>query len=318
MIHQLFSASPLVNPVRLQMTRRRLLVMSGALAVGATVGRTASVHAQASPAASPAATPIPVTVTPTDDGYTYPEVTWTVTNDAITIPETVASGINRVILANEGTVDQHFFTLHIPDGTDLDQLMKDMADPNAPMPAWASTTLISGNPDWTLSGKTNEAFIAYDPGLYFVIDPFSGRFAQFTVEGAMPTDQVVPKADIEIGMIEMDFTGLEKPIPAGRHLWKISNDGTTFHEVLFLGVPVGATRDDIVAAITNSSGPDDAPAGYAFNGGGCGSGIISKGHAGWYYADLAPGSYAAACFAPMDWVGPPHALMGMIRPFTVS
>ena len=49
MIHQLFPASLLVNPVRLQMTRRRLLAMSGALAVGATVGRTASVHAQASP-----------------------------------------------------------------------------------------------------------------------------------------------------------------------------------------------------------------------------------------------------------------------------
>lgn len=318
MIHQLFPASLLVNPVRLQMTRRRLLAMSGALAVGATVGRTASVHAQASPAASAAATPIAVTVTPTDDGYLYPEVTWTVTNDAITIPTTVAAGINRVMLANEGTIDQHFFTLRIPDGIDVDQLMKDMNDPNAPMPAWASTTLITGNPDWTLSGKANEAFISYDPGRYFVIDPFSARFAQFTVGGKTPADEVAPKADIEIGMIEMDFTGLEHPIPAGRHLWKVANKGTTFHEVLFLGVPAGATKDDILNVIKNTSGPDDVVKGYEFNGGGGGSGIVSKGHAAWYYYDLAPGSYAAACFAPLNFEGPPHALMGMIRPFTVE
>ncbi len=318
MIDHLSAFSMSVKSADMKVTRRRLLALSGALAAGSTVIRTVPAFAQASPAASPAATPILVSLTPTDDGYSYPEVTWTVTNDAITISEPVTAGINRVLLANEGTVDEHLFTMLLPAGTDLDKLMKSMNDPNAAMPDWASTTLIAGNPDWTLSGKSNEAFISYDPGQYVVIDPFSPRFAHFTVEGTVPADQVAPKADIEIGMIEMDFTGLEKPVPAGRHLWKLSNNGTTFHEVFFLGVPAGATKDEILDVIKNTTDASSAPKGYSDNAAGAGSGIISKGHAGWYYLDLEAGSYAAVCFAPLNFAGPPHALMGMIRPFTVE
>ncbi|MGI8485695.1 MAG: hypothetical protein ACR2OU_15715 [Thermomicrobiales bacterium] len=320
MIDHIPAFSTYVNSTEMTITRRRLLALSGALAAaaGASVIPFSKALGQASPAASPAATPIPVSVTPTKDGYTYPEVTWTVTNDAITISEPVTAGTNRVLLANEGTVDQHFFTMLLPAGTDFDAFMKEMDDPNAAMPTWATTTLIAGNPDWTLSGKVNEAFISYDPGQYVVIDPFSPRFAHFTVEGTVPADQVAPKSDIEVGMIEMDFTGLEKPVPAGRHLWKLSNNGTTFHEVFFLGVPAGATKDEILDVIKNP--PDGAlpPEGYSDNAAGGGSGIISKGHVGWYYLDLAPGSYAAVCFAPMNFEGPPHAFMGMIRPFTVE
>ena len=44
---------------------------------------------------------------------------------------------------------------------------------------------------------------------------------------------------------------------------------------------------------------------------------ISPGHTTWIEVDLAPGTYAVACFVPDQETQAPHALMGMVQVFTV-
>jgi hypothetical protein len=297
---------------------RRKVVGAGSLALASLVAgsRFVSAHDHATPAASPVAIP----ATPTTDPGMFPSLQFRQTADALIIPATFEAGIYHITFTNDSADIQHTLFLRLPDGTDEAALQAAMEDPEAPFPEWGVTTSIVGVPDEAApNGGVREGFSRFVPGIYYALDIFGGRFARIEVTGEM-TDEFEPQADFHVSMVEMTFLGLEGHVPAGRNLWKISNDGLVPHEFLAWSLPPGKTVDQIIADISDPSlGDLGSPEGYAPWGQfPAAIGIQSAGSPGWVYSDFAPGSYAAFCFAPDQFAGPPHAIMGMITPFTVE
>jgi hypothetical protein len=309
----------------LQSLDRRSMVALGASAtVAAVLGHhvAESYARQGSSALSPVATTTATaTIMPTSDGYDLPLVTWDLRDDRIAVsPETFEAGWSRLIVANNGSSDDHLATFLLPDGKTSNDLLTTLSNQNATVPDWIINAVIAGNPDHAAQGSTAEGFVRYDPGPYLIIDPFSARIGSFTVSQGASGTQSPPKPAVTVGMIEMDFTGLEKPVPAGRNLWLVENRGETFHELVFGRTPVGTTKDQVQDVIqTSFATPTYNPGnGWELPAGDSGLGLLSKERQSAIYVDLPAGTYAAMCFAPMNFTGPPHAAMGMIRMFTVA
>ncbi|MGB3329965.1 MAG: hypothetical protein WBA46_13470 [Thermomicrobiales bacterium] len=304
----------------LRLNRRSLLALGASAPLAAALGHHAMPAAaqQAYPAASPAASP--VAITPTADGYDLPLVSWDLRDDRIVVsPDTFASGWNRVIVANNASGEDHLLTFLLPDGKTDKELLAALSGTSQP-PDWVINAVMPGNPDRAGTGVAVEGFVNYDAGSYLIIDPFGTRTGAFTVKPATAPAQITLKPAVTVGTIEMDFTGLDKPVPAGRNLWLIDNTGETFHELAFGRVPDGTTKDEVLTVITATfATPTYNPGpGWEMPTGNAGLGILSKGRQAAVYVDLPAGTYAAMCFAPMNFSGPPHAAMGMIRVFTVA
>lgn len=291
------------------MNRRHMIVAGGVgLAASALLPRFAQAR-QGTPAATPehdhGASDGPATMPD--------EITWTVTDETLTVPEQVSAGLNHLTVQNDSSGDFHSFSIRIPDDVSDEQLQREIesSTPDSPIPDWWTRAYFPGSPDWPAAGASISGHVRYEPGRYIVMDPFSeSRFARFTVAGDA-WGQIVPLPDVHLGMVEMSFTGLDAPVPAGKSLWSVTNHGATWHELLVIQVPEGSTGESILTAITETEGPE----GYATMGG---YGIASPGASGQVSLDLAAGSYAALCFTPDGFAGPPHAFMGMITPFSVE
>lgn len=257
----------------------------------------------------------------TSTGGDVPEVRFTVTGDAITGPAEITAGINRVTIENQtGQVGVHMITLQLPDGATV-QTVEDWVkslspEENSPMPGWWLKATMVGNPDWAPDGGVSEGYIDYPAGTYVIMNIFGNQLtlASFTVkEGAKAAE---PVAEVTVESKLMSFTGLDG-ITTGRHLWKITNTDMVAHELSFLSVPnADVTVPEIIDMLMAANEFPKLPAGYAVPPGG--TGILTPGAAMWLDVDLPAGHYAAVCFAPDGWNGPPHAMMGMIKTFTVK
>jgi hypothetical protein len=126
---------------------------------------------------------------------------------------------------------------------------------------------------------------------------------------------MTPMPDVHLGMVEMTYMGLDAPLKAGQQMWEVANHGATWHEVMVLQTPELMTVDEVIELILSTENADVLPEGYTVRGG---YGVTSPGSAGYVMLDLPAGTYAAICFVPDNFEGPPHAIMGMITPFTVE
>lgn len=245
-------------------------------------------------------------------GMAIPEVELVGTSDALTFPSDVSAGINHITVRNDSDTIMHTFTMRIPDGlTDDDAIAALMAEDT---PDWFGTTFFVGTPDEPEPGGgalTGYAF--YLPGHYMVVNPFSdGIVTSFDVAGET-WGRPAPVADLEIGLIDMAFLGFDEPIPAGPHLWRLTNHGTTWHDMTTLKAPDGSTVDDLFAAFETTPEDQVFPDGYETTGG---VGATSPGVTTWVELDLEPGTHIAACFLPGE-DDMPHAFHGMIASFEV-
>jgi hypothetical protein len=289
------------TPIDRTISRRRLLGRSAALAGGLVLARPLFAGAHSTPAASD----------------TAPDVTFTVTADAIKGPAEIVSGINHVTVENQtGQDGVHSLTMQLPEGVTNDDLVKLQQSEDAPVPDWWMKATMVGNPDWPVAGGVSEGYIDYPAGNYAIMNIFGSQWTTFTVkDGATKAPE--PASDIAVETKLMNFTGLDDGIAAGRHLWKVTNTDMVAHEMAFIRVPAATTTvDEIIETLMSSEDLSKLPAGYASMPGG--TGIITPGVSMWLSVDLPAGDYAAVCFAPDGWNGPPHALMGMIKVFSVS
>ncbi len=241
-----------------------------------------------------------------------PEIELVGANDALTFPDTVSAGINHITVRNDSDAVMHTFTMRIPDGlTDDDAIAALMAQDT---PDWFGLTLFTGNPDEPEPGGGElTGYVSYLPGRYMVVNPFSdGITASFDVAGDA-WGRPAPVADLEVGLIDMSFLGLDEPIPAGPLRWRVTNHGTTWHDVTTLKAPDGSTVDDLFAAFETTPEDQVFPDGYATTGG---VGATSPGISTWVDLDLVPGTHIAACFLPGE-DGMPHAFHGMVTTFDV-
>lgn len=250
-----------------------------------------------------------------------PEVRFTVSADAIVGPAEIAAGINRVTIENQtGQVGVHCLTLQLPEGATV-QTVEDWTkslspDDNSPMPDWWLKATMVGNPDWAPDSGVSEGYIDYPAGTYVIMNIFGNQLAlaSFTVkDGARAAE---PAEEVTVESKLMSFTGLDA-ITAGRHLWKITNTDLVAHEMSFLRVPhASVSVEEIIAMLMAANEFPKLPEGYAVPPGG--TGILTPGVSMWLDVDLPAGDYAAVCFAPDGWNGPPHAMMGMIKVFSVT
>jgi hypothetical protein len=277
------------------------------LAVGMTMlGRRALFAQEATPASGLPSLDLPqVTIVVDDKGFSPP----------------TGTNAGRVLMTveNTGTQPLHFFAVRVPDEVSDAQLESDMAASDAE-PAWFDMTKLTmlGNPDWPAPGGSAEGIVDVTAGRWVLVDPISSRNIAVWIVGdadnaSTPLD---PAADVEVELIDMDFTGLEQPVPAGARIWKIANRGALEHELALLPVSPGTTKEDVTQTISDMLQGKGDPNQFAPVGG---QGIASKGVTSWQHFDLAPGTYAAVCMSPApgeDFA--PHALMGMIAIFTVE
>ncbi len=291
------------------MYRRRFLVQSAALTLAFAVGARASLSA-----AAQAATP---TSGLADLGL--PEVVVTVDDAGFTLPDHATAGRTLMTVRNAGRNEVHFFAARIPDSVTDAQLAAEMQSESEEDPPWLDMTTLPflGTPDWPTAGGEAQGVVDLFAGRWIFIDPIGGRNVGFLVvaEGT-PTPAAEPVADVTITMQEMSFSGLEEPVPAGPHVWKITNSGALEHEIAILEVPAGTTSEDVAGMIRDMFAGDAPPTAFAPLGG---QGIASKGVTSWQAWDLPAGTYAAVCMSPMPGKDfEPHALEGMVQVFTVG
>ncbi|MCA9859699.1 MAG: hypothetical protein KC438_08250 [Thermomicrobiales bacterium] len=279
--------------------RRQILLGLGGLA-GATLWPAWTTGQDATPAPAP----MPPLV--------IPEIELVGTNDALIFPSAISAGINAITVRNESDTIMHTFAMRIPDGlTDDDAIAALMTEDT---PDWFGHTLFAGNPDEPQPGGGElTGYVFYVPGHYMAVNPFSDGIAtSFDVAGE-PWGRPAPVADFEVGLIDMAFLGFDEPIPAGPHLWRLTNHGTTWHDLTTLKAPDGSTVDDLFAAFETTPEDQVFPDGYMTTGG---VGATSPGVSTWVELNLEPGTHIAACFLPGE-DGLPHAFNGMITAFEV-
>lgn len=246
-----------------------------------------------------------------------PEVTIAVDDVGFTVPSATTAGRTLMTVRNTGIKGLHFFAARIPDEVSDADLASSLATPAAE-PAWFDMTTLTmfGNPDWPAPGGQAQGVVDIGAGRWLLVDPIDGREVAIwnVAEDANSASSSEPAADVEVGMLEMDFAGLDLPVPAGRRLWKIVNRGALEHEIALLTVPAGSTKEGVIQTLSDLLQGKGDPSQFAPVGG---QGIASKGVTSWQLLDLTPGTYAAVCMSPMpgeDFM--PHALMGMVKVFT--
>lgn len=239
-----------------------------------------------------------------------PELVWDVTDDTITAPGDVRAGLNRVTLNNQTSADINILTVSVPPGISVDEVLAIALDPEAPVPDWIAESWLPGIPNNPAPGESVTGYAFYYPGTYVAFNIFGAAATTFTVEGD-PWGVPAPASDVRVGMVEMAFLGIEGPIAAGPQTWEVVNHGATWHEIVLLTTPELWTPEEVLELIMTT---DEPPDGVGFLNG---AGITSPGGTVWLDLDLAPGAYAAVCFAPDNFTGPPHAVLGMISTFEV-
>lgn len=242
------------------------------------------------------------------------DVTWHWTDDGAEVTPEITAGWNRVSIVNNrsaGAGQTHVLTLRLPDDITDEQMAGLMAE-DAPFPDWARECYFPGIPDGVAPGASLDGYTWYAEGRYLWVDVFAGIGGEFTV-GPADWNRLHPAPDISVDMVGMAFQGLDAPVAAGPLLWEAVNRDATWHEIVILKTPGSKTVDEIIDAMVNDG--NWPMTGYGLR---AGYGITSPGMSGMIALDLEPGDYAAACMAPDNFSGPPHALAGMIQPFSVE
>jgi hypothetical protein len=294
-------------------SRRGFVAASAGLALGATRWP-ASAAAQAAP--EPEASP-PAALAD------FPRTTITIDDTAVTVPDGVTAGLTLVTVVNAMSPEngpEHMIWGKLPADVSRDDVLALLATEGTPAAAPAATPTetagdklldrmtIIGGPDLANPGGTASGVVAFEQGTYMLLNVFGSQLG-FLEVGPATADAVTapPAAEVAVTLVEMTFEGLDAGVPAGRHLWQVTNAGAMPHELNILPVAPGATEEQFLAAMSDPNAPF-APA--------AGNSILSPGQTAWPVVDLAPGTYAAACFVPFLWEGAPHAFMGMVKLFT--
>jgi hypothetical protein len=292
------------------MNRRTLLRQSVAalsLAAGATsLGKAVLLAQPATPAAQLST-------------LGYPELAVSVDDKGFTLPSGVVAGRTLMTVDNTGGKELHFFAARVPDDVSNADVASGMATPDVDPPWFDMTKLtLLGTPDWPQPGASAHGVVDLTEGRWLFLDPIDGRDVAILQVGPGSNAKTAtePAADVEIGLVEMDFTGLDAPLPSGPTVWKITNHGALDHELAVLPVATDMTKDKLITQIGDLMQGKGDPSSFAPI---AGQGAISRGGTSWQQFDLPAGRFAAVCMAPSadPTSFEPHAMMGMVRLFTV-
>ena len=116
------------------------------------------------------------------------------------------------------------------------------------------------------------------------------------------------RARIEVLLGALAFAA---SVPAGKNLFRFTNQGPQPHELYIVRPAAGKTVTDVTQFF---SAPPAGPPPFASAGGSEGFG---QDGGGFMTLDLQPGEYDAICLIPDPATGKPHIQLGMATSFTV-
>lgn len=254
-----------------------------------------------------------------------PELTITLTDSGYTVsPASVPAGWTTITFVNNQSFgDNGADLMLIPEGETLESILESLAaaGPEGAPPDWVYQATFVGVP-WSAAGTSAQGLGLLSPGEWAIFSPTPMSPATLSVTDgpeATPTSPTI-EADVEIGMTEYSFSGLEESIGAGAQVWKVSTIGAQPHLMVINAVPEGTTTDQLLASwLSLFSGtpeagaltPDQMP-----NVGGCGT--LSRGESIYLALDLPAGTYGAVCFFGDPGTGIPHLMSGMVAVFTTA
>jgi len=244
-----------------------------------------------------------------------PEVTFTATDFAFTGPDSIAPGFTTIRMVNQGAQDHHLILGRIDDGKTLQDVMTYAQANPGKVPAYVTW---HGAVNGVAAGQADGALLNLPAGNYFAVcflpDPTDGRehlakgmIKELKVAGP-PSAAAAPPVDGEIRLRDYAFT--MPALTAGRHTFKVVNEGPEVHELQVVRLHEGASAQDYLAAM--APGAQGPPPGVMAGG----PGAYSQAGEGYWTVTLSPGRYALLCFVP-DTTGKPHFMLGMVREVTI-
>ena len=291
------------------MTRRQLGALFGAVAIGLPVGASRA-HANETP------THDAIAITTVD----YLELNLTSTDTELVMPLELAAGRYLVTIENQSTQGESapVFVL-LKDGQTAEELNAEPVDPTTGLPAWFLTGTVVGAPIAPL-GMTAQAIVDFPAGNYAVMgEPYQPTF-ELAVTAAPSEAMADPDVGITITMGDEGWTGMPETAPAGRHLWKISSDGSVPHRFDLYSYPEPLTAESLIDALSLEEGatpPPGAPdISLAISVGGFSP--MSTGQTVWPVVDLQPGTYIGLCTMQNGEAAVPHYLSGELTVFSVE
>jgi hypothetical protein len=254
-----------------------------------------------------------------------PEITITMTDAGFQVsPSETPAGWTLITFTNSSHEEEDAPDLmRLPAGMTIEAVTSALATPEAAAPSWIYQTIFAGGP-FAVNGTTTKAIANLTEGDWIVFSNGEPQFAgtTLTVTAASIASPAAGSltADVEVFLPEYAFVGLDKPVPAGSRLWKVTNTGQQPHLMIVFPVPAGTTPPQVLASMTTMmTGTPQADAidlGNAPAAGGCST--LSVGQTLYLPLDLAAGTYGAVCFFPDEQTGVPHVMMGMAAVFTVA
>lgn len=233
-------------------------------------------------------------------------------------PETVAEGWVNVKLTNIGAEPHHLQFIRLNDGVTLEAFKAALAEGEGPALAMGRQV---GGVGALAPALSAEATLNLPAGEYAILCfiPSAADGVAHHAKGMVQGLTVrAPAATTEAPTTELtatlqDFTiNMPDTIAAGLSTIRIVNNGPEPHELNFLRLEDGRTMDDLVAWLTERSGPPPfAPVG-GMNG-------LDSGQEGFVTFDFRPGTYVAICNIPSPTnQGTPHSALGMTLPISVK
>jgi len=272
-------------------------------------------------------------------GLEYPELRMVATDYAFEVSGTVAAGLTRVTLVNNGAELHHAQLMRLSEGQTFEGLQAALGQSEEAIFGLGSFV---GGPTVVAPGAQTQVILALEAGQYvalcFVASPdgiphlAKGMVQAFEVTGgATPAAAEAPTAAGTVVMRDFSFE-LPAQIAAGPQVWEVVNEGPQPHEIVLLRLAPGVTQEQAMGmfggppaspaaghdmatpAGTPAGSAADAPPGIPVGG----MQALATGLRGWAVLDLAPGTYLAVCGIPDPATGQPHFALGMVASFTVA
>lgn len=236
---------------------------------------------------------------------------------AFSAPKSVPAGTITFHMVNNGKQLHHVSIIKLLHGKTVADYVAAMKKPGPP-PAWSVEV---GGPNAAVPGGSSDATVTLEPGQYALVCfvPSPGEMAPHLMKGMITALTVTPSsaasaepaADVNIHLSDYKFT-LSRPMTAGHHVIKVTNDAAQPHEVLFVKLPPGQTAAKVAQWVED--GQKGAPPAMPIGG----VSPLATGRSSTLSMDLAPGTYGMICFLPDAKDGKPHSMHGMTTQFEVK
>jgi uncharacterized cupredoxin-like copper-binding protein len=247
-----------------------------------------------------------------------PQITIKTHDYSFEAPAQIEAGLVSITMQNEGQEPHHAQLVRLKDGVTTEQFQAALQQsPEAVMPLVS----FAGGPGVIPPGQSQQVDVELKPGHYFLLClvpdadgiPHLAKGMLAPMEVVAPTAQTSasePKSDGTVRLLDFSFV-LPSEIKAGRHIWKVSNEGEQPHELALIKLADGKTMQDVAAFMQTPSGPPPWVDAGGFQ-------AIDPGESAWVDLDLQPGNYVALCHVPDPTSGKAHEEMGMVLPFSVN